>query len=130
MATLAPGHAVSYSWKRGGCNGVPLPYLIRPRRIFPPIDTFPFYNDYSSDDDEGDSSMNVVESSTLDDKDVSAGHSDDEYVVVDKAEAIMTNSKTEKPGAIQMMELSKDTVGDDESESKDAGYNSDEWVVV
>ncbi|EFH44243.1 hypothetical protein ARALYDRAFT_493002 [Arabidopsis lyrata subsp. lyrata] len=113
MATLAPGHAVSYSWKRGGCNGVPLPYLIRPRRIFPPIDTFPFYNDYSSDDD-----------------DEAAGHSDDEYVVVDKAEAIMTNSKTEKPGAIQMMELSKDTVGDEESEAKDAGYSSDEWVVV
>jgi len=115
MATLAPVHAVSvlHSRKRGGCNGVPLPYLIRPRRKIPPVDTFDFYNDSDDESGEGDK-----------------GHSDDEYVVVDKAEAIMPNVKTEKPGAIQMMELSKDAVGDDESKAKDAGYSSDEWFVV
>jgi hypothetical protein len=56
MATLAPVHAVSvlHSRKRGGCNGVPLPYLIRPRRKIPPVDTFDFYNDSDDESGEGD----------------------------------------------------------------------------
>ncbi|CAA7042706.1 unnamed protein product [Microthlaspi erraticum] len=204
--------------------GVPLPYLIRPRRKLPVYDTFNLYNDYlgtlSTTDgfdyvgDDDDSTV-VVEpvvvveavetSSTLDkvtqndltaslseldihalDKGIqndlsaslsemdinflplekgiqndlsaslsgmgiSSGHSlkcesDDEYVVVEKVEAL-PNSKIERVGAIQMLELSKDAADEPESkvavdepeskvaveksESKDAGSNSDdEWVVV
>ncbi|EOA18306.1 hypothetical protein CARUB_v10006819mg [Capsella rubella] len=129
MAKLAPVFADSLmdSWKSKACNRVPLPYLIRPRRVLPPIDCFAFYNEYASEDecDETDSPMEGVETSTLD-----KGHSDDEYVMVDTIVEALPNPKIEKAEAIQMMELSKDAVNDDGSESEDAGYSSDEWVVV
>ncbi|KAL1224796.1 hypothetical protein V5N11_027955 [Cardamine amara subsp. amara] len=143
MAKLEPVYADSFMESRkrklNTCRGVPLPYLIRPRRNLPPFDTFGFYNDYLEDlsDDEGDDSSVVeaaAETSSLDKGNESNAmgyllkdEKDEDYVVVDHVEAT-PNSQKERAGAIQMMELSKDTV--DESESDNAGYNSDEWVVV
>ncbi|XP_010434516.1 PREDICTED: uncharacterized protein LOC104718460 [Camelina sativa] len=124
MAKLEPVYAdcLMDSRKRKGCNGVPLPYLIRPRRVLPPFDTFAFYNEYSSDD-EGDSSMEEADK----------GHSDEEYVIVDNVVEALPNVKIEKAAVLQMMELCKDAVDGDGSESEDAGYKSDKsdsWVVV
>lgn len=51
--------------------------------------------------------------------------SDEEYVVVDNVE-VSPNSKTERAGAIQIMELSKDAF----HESESGGSDSDAWVVV
>uniref|UniRef100_A0A1J3EBC9 Uncharacterized protein n=1 Tax=Noccaea caerulescens TaxID=107243 RepID=A0A1J3EBC9_NOCCA len=200
MATVEQVYPVSVnpmdSRKR---KGVPLPYLIRPRRKLPVYDSFSLYNDYldyspNSDgfdyvgDDDDSTVVEAVESSSTLDKvvqielsaslseldihaldkgiqnelsaslsemdinflalekgiqndlsaslsemGISSDHSlkderDDDYVVVEKVEAL-PNSKTERAGAIQMLELSKDAV--DKSEPKDAGSNSDdEWVVV
>ncbi|ESQ55540.1 hypothetical protein EUTSA_v10027221mg, partial [Eutrema salsugineum] len=92
-----------------------------------------------SESDDGDSPLKAVETSSLENENennaslseigvAASGHlSDEEYVVVEHVEA-MPQTKTERAGAIQMMELSKDTV--DESESGDEGSNSDDWVVV
>ncbi|XP_006414086.2 uncharacterized protein LOC18030450 [Eutrema salsugineum] len=131
------------------CRGVPLPYLIRPRKKLPVYDGLTFYNEYleyssvddglDSESDDGDSPLKAVETSSLENENennaslseigvAASGHlSDEEYVVVEHVEA-MPQTKTERAGAIQMMELSKDTV--DESESGDEGSNSDDWVVV
>ncbi|CAH2078630.1 unnamed protein product [Thlaspi arvense] len=163
MALFAPVYAASVgsmeSRKRKGnseltCRGVPLPYLIRPRRKLPVYDGVALYNDYieyasfedlESDDDD-DSSMKAVETSSLEKGNIfgltsesnaslsETGHSpndesDEEYVIVNNVEALPTaTAKPERAGAIQMMELSKDAV--DEPESEDEGSSSDGWVVL
>ncbi|KAG5389495.1 hypothetical protein IGI04_031036 [Brassica rapa subsp. trilocularis] len=114
---------------------IPLPYLIRPRRKLPVYDSYSLYDDYIGylsnkvglKSDEGD-----VETSSLEKGNESnamlcgtGSLSDEEYVVVDNVE-VSPNSKTERAGAIQMMELSKDGI----EESESGGSDSDAWVVV
>ncbi|CAN7031633.1 unnamed protein product [Brassica rapa subsp. trilocularis] len=116
-------------------NRIPLPYLIRPRRKLPVYDSYSLYDDYIGylsnkvglKSDEGD-----VETSSLEKGNESnamlcgtGSLSDEEYVVVDNVE-VSPNSKTERAGAIQMMELSKDGI----EESESGGSDSDAWVVV
>ncbi|XP_009108372.1 uncharacterized protein LOC103834070 isoform X2 [Brassica rapa] len=116
-------------------NRIPLPYLIRPRRKIPVYDSYSLYDDYIGylsnkvglKSDEGD-----VETSSLEKGNESnamlcgtGSLSDEEYVVVDNVE-VSPNSKTERAGAIQIMELSKDAF----HESESGGSDSDAWVVV
>ncbi|WZY68851.1 hypothetical protein YC2023_001091 [Brassica napus] len=146
MATVAPVYAASFDSmesRKRKLNRVPLPYLIRPFKRQPVYDTYALYNDfiaYSSLEDESDDeepSVKAVrtslENASLSDT-VSAGSlTDEEYVVVDNVE-VSPNPKTERAGAIQMMELSKSvhemTLDDAGSDNEDAGSDSDAWVVL
>ncbi|CAF2148449.1 unnamed protein product [Brassica napus] len=146
MATVAPVYAASFDTmesRKRKLNRVPLPYLIRPFKRQPVYDTYALYNDfiaYSSLEDESDDeepSVKAVrtslENASLSDT-VSAGSlTDEEYVVVDNVD-VLPNPKTERAGAIQMMELSKSvhemTLDDAGSDNEDAGSDSDAWVVL
>ncbi|CAG7886982.1 unnamed protein product [Brassica rapa] len=146
MATVAPVYAASFDSmesRKRKLNRVPLPYLIRPFKRQPVYDTYALYNDfiaYSSLEDESDDeepSVKAVrtslENASLSDT-VSAGSlTDEEYVVVDNVE-VSPNPKTERAGAIQMMELSKSvhemTLDDAGSDNEDSGSDSDAWVVL
>ncbi|KAH0941309.1 hypothetical protein BRARA_A00970 [Brassica rapa] len=146
MATVAPVYAASFDSmesRKRKLNRVPLPYLIRPFKRQPVYDTYALYNDfiaYSSLEDESDDeepSVKAVrtslENASLSDT-VSAGSlTDEEYVVVDNVE-VSPNPKTERAGAIQMMELSKSVhemkLDDAGSDNEDAGSDSDAWVVL
>ncbi|KAF8097432.1 hypothetical protein N665_0289s0020 [Sinapis alba] len=150
MATLAPVYAASFDSmesRKRKLNRVPLPYLIRPRKRQPVYDTYSLYNDFiayssledgfDSESDEEESPVEAVRTSlekvSLSET-VSAGSlSDEEYVVVDNVE-VLPNPKTERAGAIQMMELSKAVdemeLHDAGSGNEDAGSDSDAWVVV
>ncbi|CAN6986142.1 hypothetical protein IGI04_000955 [Brassica rapa subsp. trilocularis] len=146
MATVAPVYAASFDSmesRKRKLNRVPLPYLIRPFKRQPVYDTYALYNDfiaYSSLEDECDdeepsvkAGRTSLENASLSDT-VSAGSlTDEEYVVVDNVE-VSPNPKTERAGAIQMMELSKSvhemTLDDAGSDNEDAGSDSDAWVVL
>ncbi|KAJ0236869.1 Uncharacterized protein HA466_0255530 [Hirschfeldia incana] len=147
MATVAPVYASSFVAMESRKRRMPLPYLIRPRKRQPVYDTYALYNDYiayssledgfDSESDDEESSVKAVRTSlakTSLSETASAGSlTDDEYVVVDNVEAL-PSPKTERPGAIQMMELAKGvdelTLEDAASGNEDSGSDSDSWVVV
>ncbi|KAG2244598.1 hypothetical protein Bca4012_023661 [Brassica carinata] len=147
MATLAPVHAASFETMGSRKRRIPLPYLIRPCKRQPVYDTYALYNDFiayssledgfDSESDDEESSVKAVrtslEKATLSET-VSAGSlTDDEYVVVDNVE-VLPIPKTERIGAIQMMELAKGVeeleLDDAASCNEDSGSDSDAWVVV
>lgn len=144
MATLAPVHATSFKSMESRKRRIPLPYLIRPCKRQPVYDTYALYNDFiayssledgfDSESDDEESSVKAVRTS-LEKVDLSETASagsltDEEYVVVDDVET----PKTERAGAIQMMELAKGVeeldLEDARSGNEDAGSDSDAWVVV
>lgn len=144
MATLAPVHATSFKSMESRKRRIPLPYLIRPFKRQPVYDTYALYNDFiayssledgfDSESDDEESSVKAVRTS-LEKVDLSETASagsltDEEYVVVDDVET----PKTERAGAIQMMELAKGVeeldLEDAGSGNEDAGSDSDAWVVV
>ncbi|CAH8346025.1 unnamed protein product [Eruca vesicaria subsp. sativa] len=141
MATLAPVHATSFDSmesRKRKFSGVPLPYLIRPFKKQPVYDTYALYNDFiayssledgfDSESDDEDTSVKGVrislEKTSLSETASAGSLTDEEYVVVDDVEVM---PKTERAGAIQMMELAK---GVEDLELDDAGSDSDAWVVL
>ncbi|CAN6912992.1 unnamed protein product [Brassica oleracea] len=150
MATLAPVYAASFDTmesRKRKLNRVPLPYLIRPCKRQPVYDTYALYNDFiayssledgidSGSDDEEPSVKAVrtsLENASLSETESAGSLTDEEYVVVDNVD-VLPNPKTERAGAIQMMELSKSVgemkLDDAGSDNEDEGSDSDAWVVL